>query len=265
MQRKRYYLADRPVDPHTSQELATMFDQLVAANQMRVLANLNLHGLYCSFKSTAMKQLLLDRHTIVHIDGTPIRWLCNLFGARLSPDYRTAHIDLIPKLMKNCARNDLRVFLVGSSEAGAAENAVAFRSLVPGLNITCRHGFFDPANNSEGTVAAQLVDEINATKTNLLLVGLGMPAQEEWIMAIKDRVKVNMIMPVGGFADYYAGRTRIPPRILGRLGLEWLFRLIEQPRRLAFRYLVEPFLLLSLLLQNAFNGGKWGPERNLKS
>jgi N-acetylglucosaminyldiphosphoundecaprenol N-acetyl-beta-D-mannosaminyltransferase len=261
LKQQRYYLADRPVDPYTSRELALLFQQLVRSDQKRVLANLNLHGLYCSFKSDVMMDLLTDNKTIVHIDGMPIRWLCNFRGARLSPDYRTAHIDLIPELMRDCAKRGLRIFLVGSSEAGAADNAAAFRHLVPGLDIVCRHGFFDTKDTSPGSATDVLINEINSKKTNLLLVGMGMPLQEEWIAAIKDRINVNMIMPVGGFADYFTGRTRTPPRVLGRLGLEWLFRLLEQPRRLAFRYLGEPLLLLHLLALNALKGGKWGPER----
>jgi len=74
---------------------------------------------------------------------------------------------------------------------------------------------------------------------------MGMPRQEEWIAANSHRLSANLIMPVGGLMDYLTGRTSTPPRMLGRLGLEWAWRLASEPRRLAFRYLVEPCLLLA--------------------
>lgn len=263
MVKKRCYIAGRPVDPCTGSELKELFQQLVKTEQKRVLANLNLHGLYCSFKSNTMQHLLLAKETLVHIDGTPILWLCNFLGAKLNMDYRNAHIDLVPELLKTCAENNLRVFLVGSNKAGAIENEAVLRRLIPGLQIKTSPGYFNVDNASDDKTISRLIDEINNNNTNLLLVGLGMPKQEEWIAANKDRLNVNMIMPVGGFADYFAGRRRIPPRFLGKLGLEWLFRLLEQPLRLGFRYLIEPALLLALLGLNTLKGEKWGQEMNV--
>jgi N-acetylglucosaminyldiphosphoundecaprenol N-acetyl-beta-D-mannosaminyltransferase len=257
-QHKRYYLAGRPVDPYRVDEIATLFQNLVQSGKKCILANLNLHGLYWSFKSPAMQSLLLDKESVVIIDGMPILWMCNFFGAKLSSNYRAASIDLVPTLMRICVEKNLRVFMIGSNEVGAAENAAAFKKLVPGLNIISHHGYFDSKDTTAGSASAKLIANINSNQTDLLLVGLGMPLQEDWLVKVKDDLHVKLIMPVGGFADYFAGRTKMPPRILGRMGLEWVFRLIEQPRRLGFRYLIEPLLLLGLLIKHIFNGSKWG-------
>src|SRR5690606_25524795 len=106
--------------------------------------------------------------------------------------------------------------------------------------IAVHHGYFD----AEGAANAALLGAIAAFDPDVVLVGMGMPRQELWIIDNRPALKRGVLFPVGAAFDYEAGVQRAAPRVLGALGVEWLFRLAAQPRRLAFRYLVEPWFLL---------------------
>lgn len=118
----------------------------------------------------------------------------------------------------------------------------------PGCQIGVHHGYFDPdpASAENQAVLAAILD----FGPDILLVGMGMPRQEAWILANRHAVPRGVMFSVGAAFDYEAGAQTAAPRWMGRLGLEWLFRLASQPRRLAFRYLVEPWFLLPAALED---------------
>jgi N-acetylglucosaminyldiphosphoundecaprenol N-acetyl-beta-D-mannosaminyltransferase len=128
----------------------------------------------------------------------------------------------------------------GSGEVGAQR----FKKMFPALNIRSHHGYFDMAAES-----GRIIDLIQAEPPNVLLVGMGMPRQEKWIAENYQRRLANVILMAGAAMDYFANATVTPPRWMGRLGLEWTCRLAAEPQRLWRRYLVEPWSLLRLLLQ----------------
>lgn len=92
--------------------------------------------------------------------------------------------------------------------------------------------------------AAAVTDAISAARPDVLLVGMGMPRQERWVARFRDRLPPCVILTVGAAFDYEAGVTPTPPRWSGRLGVEWLFRFAAEPRRLFFRYFIEPWSLI---------------------
>jgi N-acetylglucosaminyldiphosphoundecaprenol N-acetyl-beta-D-mannosaminyltransferase len=201
----------------------------------------------------------------VHIDGTPILWLARLFGAEVPDKARNAHIDLIPNLLRKCRDNGWPVVIIGSDAEGAEENRRTFSYMFPGISIASFEGYFEIAAEPghESRREAEILAAIEEFQPKLVLVGMGMPRQEEWIHKIYGRIHSSLIMPVGGFADYFTGRTRMPPRYLGPLGLEWAYRLASDPKRLWFRYIVEPVLLLGSLLEATMAGAPWGKQASL--
>jgi N-acetylglucosaminyldiphosphoundecaprenol N-acetyl-beta-D-mannosaminyltransferase len=104
------------------------------------------------------------------------------------------------------------------------------------------HGFFDTTPGSMESVA--VLEAIRAFRPHILLVCMGMPRQEYWIQDNWERIHANAVLPMGAALDYWAGVIPTPPRWMGRMGLEWLCRLLSEPRRLWRRYLVEPWALL---------------------
>lgn len=258
---QRFWIAGLPVDVIGRNQIVEMFERAVSRVEPFVLANLNLHGLYCALTSSIMGNLLRDENTVVHIDGTPILWASYVAGIKPPANARNAHIDLIPVLLKLCAERGWPVIIVNSDESGARQNEVALGELIPGLQIFGLSGYFDIEDDSEGGGQNKVLKRIREIKPKLLLVGMGMPRQEVWISKIYKNVEVPMIMPTGGFADYFTGRTRLTPRFLGSLGLEWAYRLIHSPKRLGFRYLVEPFILGAMLMARFRKPYRWGHSK----
>ncbi|MEN9518006.1 MAG: hypothetical protein RLZZ381_594, partial [Cyanobacteriota bacterium] len=110
--------------------------------------------------------------------------------------------------------------------------------------ITTAHGYF-----SSGSQNQLIIDQINSYQPNILMVGMGMPRQEEWILANIDQLKTNIVLPSGACIDYIAQEVATPPRWMGQVGLEWLYRLATEPKRLWRRYLVEPWFIAKLLIE----------------
>lgn len=259
----RIYICGVPIDPMSDDEIIELFDVCCKENiKSQVLCNLNLHGLYCALTNSTMLDLLQKKDTIIQIDGRPIEWIAKIIQKEIfsGSDKRNAHIDLIPKIFKFCSKNNLSILILNGDKKSSEENKNSFQKIFPGLKIFTLPAIIKINNGVLDNEAKKLADQVNEINPDLLLVGMGMPKQEIWINTYKNYVSCRMIMPVGGFADYFSGRTKTPPRWLGNFGLEWLYRLIFSPRRLAFRYLLEPIILIMKIIFITLNGAKWGKK-----
>ena len=115
----------------------------------------------------------------------------------------------------------------------------------PRLNIRTAHGYFDASSSSNENNLLLL--SIRDYHPHLLLVGMGMPRQEHWVLDNLDKIDANAILVCGAAMDYVAGSVRTPPRWTGRMGVEWFFRLCHEPTRLWRRYLIEPWSIIGML------------------
>jgi N-acetylglucosaminyldiphosphoundecaprenol N-acetyl-beta-D-mannosaminyltransferase len=113
------------------------------------------------------------------------------------------------------------------------------------------HGYFSIEQGAHDNLS--VLKEIEEYAPNLLLIGMGMPRQEYWILENYDQLKANAILTAGACMDYVAGNVPTPPRWMGRTGLEWLYRLLNEPKRLWKRYLVEPWYILGLIVRYKLN------------
>jgi N-acetylglucosaminyldiphosphoundecaprenol N-acetyl-beta-D-mannosaminyltransferase len=143
-----------------------------------------------------------------------------------------------------------RVFYLGSKPGVAERGAEILQQRFPGLQIATAHGYFDARPDSQENQA--VLAEINTYQPHVLMVGMSMPRQEHWVLDNLEQISANAILTAGAAMDYVAGAVPTPPRWAGKWGLEWLFRLVAEPRRLARRYLVEPWFVLRLFLSERF-------------
>lgn len=220
-------------------------ERAVASGARRVLANHNLHSVYLFHHDPAMRRFY-ERADRVHFDGMPLVWMARRLGYALEPRHRVTYVDWIGELAQRAAASGWRLFYLGGREGIAANAAERLRRRAPGLQIETRPGFFDAAPGSPENLA--VLAAIRDFAPHVLLVGMGMPRQERWILDNLERLEANVLLNAGACFDYVAGAARTPPRWAGRIGLEWLFRLAREPRRLARRYLVEPWFILRLFL-----------------
>jgi N-acetylglucosaminyldiphosphoundecaprenol N-acetyl-beta-D-mannosaminyltransferase len=138
------------------------------------------------------------------------------------------------------------VLYVGGEQAVVERARERLSSCYPGADVRVRNGFFDATPGSADN--ASVVAEAKAFAPQILFVGMGMPRQELWILNHLEALPDCAIFSVGAAFDYEAGAQKPAPRWMGRMGVEWLFRLLHDPKRLARRNLVEPWSLSGLIL-----------------
>ncbi len=230
----------------TIPELNSLIAQAVACHRKWIIANHNLHSLYLYHHDPKMRSYY-ERADYVHIDGMPLILLGRWLGFPLKREQRVTYADWVWSLMAEAAQQGWRVFYLGSKPGIAAKGARILQKKFPGLQIATAHGYFNASTNSRENQA--VLDAINAYQPNILMVGMGMPRQEHWILDNIDKIDANSILPSGACIDYVAGAIPTPPRWMGRFGLEWFYRLITEPRRLWKRYLLEPWFVFVLFVK----------------
>jgi N-acetylglucosaminyldiphosphoundecaprenol N-acetyl-beta-D-mannosaminyltransferase len=171
----------------------------------------------------------LERATIVSADGQALVWAGKILGVPL-PE-RVAGIDLFLALLAAMEREGLSAFLLGAREEVLERAVGRLRDRYPRLRIAgAHHGHF-PSEDDEA-VAARIAE----SSPDALFVGMSSPRKEEWIDSYQHLTAASFAMGVGGSFDVVAGVTKRAPRLVQRLGLEWAYRTVQEPRRLAGRY-----------------------------
>jgi N-acetylglucosaminyldiphosphoundecaprenol N-acetyl-beta-D-mannosaminyltransferase len=245
---------DIAVHPTTVASLTELVAEGISTKQKWLIANHNLHSLYLYHKEVYSNEEPLlrsyfERAKCTHIDGMSIVALARMYGYDIRREHRTSYTDWIPSLMSAAVEQQWRVFYLGSAPGVTQRGADILCQRYPGLHLKVRDGFFNTDVDSSENRA--VLTNIAGFRPHLLMVGMGMPRQERWIEANFDRIQANVLLASGAALDYVAGVIPTPPRWMGRLGLEWAFRLASEPKRLSSRYLVEPWSILKWVLQDA--------------
>lgn len=214
----------------------------VVAAERAIVANHNLHSLYLLKRHPAM-QAFFRKADLIEFDSLPLILWARLIGRPSRPFHRCTYLDWRDQFWRTAVQNNWRVFFVGGAEGVAEAARAKILEAWPGVRLEVHHGYFDAAPNSRDN--RKLIDQIHAFKANVILVGMGMPLQESWVNDNYDALPASVVFTVGGAFDYEAG-TQVPcPRWIGRLGMEWMFRLLANPRRLLVRYCIEPWSLVA--------------------
>lgn len=196
---------------------------------------------------------ILRDSDLVTADGFPIVWLSKIVGKPLQE--RVTGSDLVPALAQRISGENLSLFLLGGGEGSADAAARVLQNSNPGLKIA---GTAAPYIHTEGPKVAKfaaadraLVEQINASEADILLMGLGNPKQELWFNRNREKLTVPVAIGVGGTFDFINGKVNRAPKFLQKRNLEWLYRMTQDPGRLVGRYakgLVKISLLAAPLL-----------------
>jgi N-acetylglucosaminyldiphosphoundecaprenol N-acetyl-beta-D-mannosaminyltransferase len=186
---------------------------------------------------------VLRNASISTIDGMPIVWCCRFLGAPVKE--RVSGSDLFPLLAEAMSKKKYSLFLLGGSEKTLKLCKLYLQALYPELMIS---GTANPKIDIDGENLessedrdSALVEQINRANPDVLLVNLGNPKQEIWFERVKPQLRVPVTMGVGGAFDLLTGMVPRAPVWMQKSGLEWLYRLVQEPKRLWKRYLVDIF------------------------
>jgi len=207
----------------------------------------NLHSAYLYHRDEPLREFYAAADYSL-IDGMPLVWVGRLLGHTVARDHRVCYLDWIDPLMACAAAHGWKIFFLGGRPGVAPKAAEILEAKYPGIEMQHRHGYFDATPGS--TENSEILRAISKVEPDILMVGMGMPRQEHWVLENRSRIEATVPLTTGAIMDYVAGAVPTTPRWLGPLGLEWLFRLAVEPRRLAKRYLVEPWFLMPLFLRD---------------
>jgi len=241
--RQRVNVCGIPIDMVDETQAAERIMAAVGTPTLLQVSTVNLQFLVTARRRPEVRRALQGCGLNV-ADGAPVIWLARLLGRRLPS--RVAGVDLVPIVMRLAAERRRRVFLLGGTGGVAAEAARVLRRQNPDLVIS---GIFEPALMPlEAISDEEILGRIGSAGADILLVAFGHPKQDLWIARNRDRLPVSVALGVGGTLDLIAGRFRRAPGWARRSGLEWLFRLLQEPRRLALRYAACAAWLLGVLV-----------------
>lgn len=197
------------------------------------IAVTGMHGITEAQNDPSFKAVLNAADLVVP-DGMPVVWLARLHGTRLKR--RVYGPELMLTFCAETAQRGYRHFLYGGAPGVPEQLAGTLTSRFPGLQIAGTYSPpFRPLSAEE---EKQMLDRINGSGADVLWVGLSTPKQERWMYHYRSRLNVPVLVGVGAAFDLNTGRVRQAPPWMREHGLEWFFRLIQEPRRLAGRYLV---------------------------
>ena len=220
-----------PFDNLTTAEAIELIGQMVVSRRPHYLVTANVDFLVQAQEDIELRRILFDAHVVL-CDGMPLVWASRWLGNPL-PE-RVAGSDLVPLLLRVAEEKTFRVFLLGATPESAAQ-AVA--------NLKVKHPKLPPVGHYSPPFDKLLEmdhDEITrrivAAKPDLLFVSFGCPKQEKWIAMHYRTLGVPVCVGVGATIDFLAGQVRRAPGWMQRTGMEWIFRVLQEPRRLFARY-----------------------------
>src|SRR5215216_1286246 len=214
-------------------EAIEVMDGLVETRARGYLCAAPVHALMVAQEDPQMLEALRGS-TLVVPDGMPLVWAANLLGEDL--DDRVYGPELMLRYSDRCAERGHRVWLYGGRDQGSlVQLALSMRRRHPGIKIV--GGYSPPFRALTREEEDALVEQINAAKPDVLWVGIGVPKQEKWMAHMRARLDVPVMCGVGAAFDFHAGRVPQAPRWMQERGLEWIYRIAQEPRRLLPRYL----------------------------
>jgi N-acetylglucosaminyldiphosphoundecaprenol N-acetyl-beta-D-mannosaminyltransferase len=223
-----------PFDNVTTNEALARIEEMIASRKPHYLATANVDFLVQAREDIELRRILFDADLVL-CDGTPLLWVSRWLGNPLRE--RVAGADIVPLLMKLAAEKKYRVFLLGASPESARQAADRLHDAYPDLLLA--GSYSPPFNKLIEMDHDEIKRRILAAKPDLLFVSLGCPKQEKWIAMHYRSLGVPVSAGVGATIDFLAGQVRRAPTWMRRSGLEWVYRLAQEPRRLFGRYMKD--------------------------
>ena len=231
-----------PIANVTMEQAIAHVEEKILSGQTHQIATANLDFARHSLNDQFLQRILCDCSMVLP-DGAPLVWASHLLGSPLQQ--RVTGVDLIPELARLSAEKGYGIFLLGSSEHNSRQAAQVLEQCFPGVSIVGRCSPEQlPLHRMDHE---EMLRQIGEASPDILLVAFGNPKQEFWIHRHRTRLKVPVVIGVGGALDMIAGSLKRAPVWVQHLQMEWLFRMAQEPLRLLPRYARDAVALMQHL------------------
>jgi N-acetylglucosaminyldiphosphoundecaprenol N-acetyl-beta-D-mannosaminyltransferase len=229
------------IDNLTMEETLERVGEFIADGTPHQHVVVNVDKMVKAARDPELRRIINDC-ALINVDGMPVVWASRLLGKPLKE--RVAGVDLFQALMERAAERGWRVFLLGAQESVLQSVRARYERELPALQIAgMRNCYWSPEEE------VGVVEQIAEAKADLLFVAISSPKKERFLGAYQARMRVPFAMGVGGTFDVVAGKVKRAPVWMQRSGLEWFYRFLQEPRRMAHRYFVEDMAFFPLLFR----------------
>ncbi len=223
------------VDNLTMEQTLDEIERLIALNKNAYVVTPNVDHIVQLERGGVLCNIYKDADLIL-TDGKPLIWISKLYGTPIVE--KISGSDLFPLLCQRAAEKGYKMFFLGAAEGVAAKAAENLTAKYPGLQVV---GTYSPPVGFEknSREMAKIEEMIKTAAPHILVVGLGCPKQEKFIYNNRERLGVPIALGLGASLDFEAGNIKRAPKWMSDHGMEWLYRAVSEPKRLAKRYLTD--------------------------
>lgn len=230
------------IDNLTMSETLDAIDKLIQQNKNAYVVTPNVDHIVQLEYDSELRKAYANADLIL-TDGKPLLWIAKWYKTPIKE--KISGSDLFPLLCKMAAEKGYKMFFLGAAKGVAAKAAENLMRRYPGLNVV---GTYSPPYGFERDAEEmkKIIRMIRKAKPHILIVGLGCPKQEKFILNNQEELGVPISLGLGASLDFEAGNIKRAPRWMTNHGLEWLFRIMQDPKRMAKRYLVDDRKIIGL-------------------
>lgn len=231
------------IDNLTMDEAIQEIDKLIIKNKHSYVVTPNMDHIVLLEKDKEFREIY-DNASLVLTDGKPLLWIAKKQGTPIKE--KVSGSDLFPKICELSSKRGYRIYILGAAEGVADKAAQNLMRKYKGLQIV---GTYSPTFGFEKDEdeVNRIITQINDTKPNILAVALGSPKGEKFIYRIIEKIDVALSISIGATIDFEAGNIKRAPKWMSKAGLEWLFRITQDPARLIRRYWNDAICILPII------------------
>ena len=233
------------IDNLTMQETLQAIDQLIQEDRNSYVVTPNVDHIV-QLETDKELQDVYANASLILTDGKPLLWIAKLYGTQIKE--KISGSDLFPLLCDMATKKGYKMFCLGAAEGVAAKAAENLKKRYSGLQVA---GTYSPPYGFEKDALEikKIAEMIKEAQPQILIVGLGCPKQEKFIWNNRENLNVPVSLGLGASFDFEAGNIKRAPRWMQNCGLEWLFRITQDPKRLFKRYIIDDMKIIKLIFK----------------
>lgn len=242
---QKQQLLNTYVNNLTMSETIDAVEELIKSEKKSYVVAINV-DVVIKIENDPYLKKIVDNADMVLVDGKPLVWISNFYGKPLKA--KISGSDLVPLLCEEASKKQYSIFIIGGKEGVAEQAKQNLEKRLPGIRIV---GTYAPTYGFEKNDAE--LNKINTllseAKPDLLIACFGCPKQEKWIFENISNYDAKVSICAGATVDFLAGNIKRAPRWMSEHGLEWLYRFLQEPKRMFRRYFIDDMKIFRLILK----------------